>query len=183
MLAAVLSYNSVPFDPLPRAFAGIMVRPSGRGAHFDARTVEQRFDLAGPAKVCVPLLLDLDAGHARWLDVNYNAAGDLHSVHSHGGRLSALAADLETYFAAGSRASMWDVATLHALGRAKQVVVRGRDGQLVGDAGVPTDRPVLAMLVHGDIALPAGSEVYAAWPGVCGGAVEAADLVSALRRP
>lgn len=57
----ILSYNNVPFTNMSEAFAGLMLRTAapGSGEVFDARAVEQRFDLTGPGKVTVPFVVDL----------------------------------------------------------------------------------------------------------------------------
>ncbi|WP_259445973.1 TerD family protein, partial [Streptomyces geysiriensis] len=57
----VFSYNNVPFEELPDAFAGFMALPADgpRDATYDPRTVRQRFDLAGDSKVCLPMIVDL----------------------------------------------------------------------------------------------------------------------------
>jgi stress response protein SCP2 len=66
----VTSFTQQPFDQLPGAFAGFMARPDGEsGEIFDARTVQDRFDLAGSARMVMPLVLDLKLAQAVWLDM------------------------------------------------------------------------------------------------------------------
>ncbi|MGW1290649.1 MXAN_6230/SCO0854 family RING domain-containing protein, partial [Streptomyces sp. NPDC002586] len=71
VVGTVFSYNGVPFDQLDDAFAGVMVRdePGEAGPVFDARQVEQRFDLTSKARASLPLLIDVNDRTMRWLDV------------------------------------------------------------------------------------------------------------------
>ena len=122
----VFSYNSIPFVDLPEAFAGWMLRTSapGAGKIFDARAVEQRFDLAGPSKATLPMVIDLAERTARWLDVAPRVSGDMHAVHRHADTLSAVASAMVDTFARGSRVSAGEAARLIAAGRTASVLVR-----------------------------------------------------------
>ncbi|PJE97560.1 hypothetical protein CUT44_12130 [Streptomyces carminius] len=144
----VLSYNDVPFDELSDAFAGV-IRPDGTGAdgtgadgarasgarsggrsrQYDPRRVRQRFDLAGHARVCLPMVLDLAERTALWTDTNLSVAGGLHNVYRHRGRLGRLAADLTVHFTPGTRATVWDLAARLAAAGSAQVWVRACDGR------------------------------------------------------
>ncbi|MEE1942319.1 MXAN_6230/SCO0854 family RING domain-containing protein [Streptomyces sp. TRM 70361] len=129
----VLSYNDVPFDELSDAFAGVMrpdgARTGGRSRPYDPRRVRQRFDLAGRARVCMPMVLDLAERTALWTDTNLSVAGGLHNVYRHRGRLGRLAADLTAHFAPGARATVWDLAARLAAAGSAQVWVRASDGR------------------------------------------------------
>jgi len=107
-----------------------------------------------------------------------------------------------TYFASGARASMFDLAMLHAAARCRRIRVRGATdvsfvrrpdesvdafhGRLVrgehddqathGPCG--DGRPLLAVLFQGDIDVPAGSSVYALFPEVTVPTMAASDLLS-----
>lgn len=131
-LATILfSYNGIPFDQLPEAFAGFMLRTSMEGGLFDARSVEQRFDLQGDAKVAVPMLVDLRERRIRWVDLNLPAGEHLsHSIGSHQKALANLGADLTMYFGSGARMTLWELSCLHAAARTPQVYVRQRDGHV-----------------------------------------------------
>jgi hypothetical protein len=123
-VAVIFSYNDVTFDLLPDAFAGFMLRTDRDGAHFDARTVEQRFDLQGRCKLAIPLTIDLAARRMRWLDVKLTDHGLYHQVAGYHAALAHLGLDFAAMFGSGARASMWDLACLHAAARAPEVVVR-----------------------------------------------------------
>ncbi|GAA4236606.1 hypothetical protein FHR32_008275 [Streptosporangium album] len=180
----VFSFNDVPFDQLVRGFAGFMDAPDGL---FDPLAVRQRFDLAGPAKILLPLVADLWSRTMRWADLNLSAAGAFHNMDGNHEQLARLGAALEDAFGLGDRVTLWEVSCWHAAARAPVVVVRHRDGTTsrylrgpaegMGDfAGrltaltVPDDsRETLggagfAGAVEGDLELADGAQVYALHP-------------------
>ncbi|WP_224365616.1 MXAN_6230/SCO0854 family RING domain-containing protein [Hyalangium versicolor] len=129
-MPVVFSFNSVPFDRMEEAFAGFMVRDGKSERHFDASTVEQRFDLQGNAKISVPLVIDLETRKMRWVDVKLPAEGDFHSVEGARGHLAHLGQDTMAYFGTGARPTVWDLACLHAAARTRKVHVRRLDGRV-----------------------------------------------------
>jgi hypothetical protein len=129
VLPVVFSYNNVPFDELERGFVGVMRQPTGL---FDPAAVEERFDLAGPAKILLPFGVDLLTKQLRWYDVNLSAAGYGHSVAKYGGHLALMAATLEEVHGAGDRVSLWEICCWHAAARTDEVAVRCADGSVVG---------------------------------------------------
>ncbi|MFY2557351.1 MXAN_6230/SCO0854 family RING domain-containing protein [Corallococcus terminator] len=127
-IPVVFSFNSVSFDRMDDAFAGFMVRDGEGGAHFDARTVEQRFDLQGSAQISVPLVIDLVEKQLRWVDVKVPPEDGFQSVRRSRGDLAHLGKDTLAYFGTGARPTLWDLACLHAAARSRTVYVRRRDG-------------------------------------------------------
>ncbi|WP_309242776.1 MXAN_6230/SCO0854 family RING domain-containing protein [Streptomyces sp. KAI 90] len=126
----VFSYNNVPFEELPDAFAGFMALPADgpRDATYDPRTVRQRFDLAGDSKVCLPMIVDLARRRALWTDTHLPSAGGFQSIGSHGGgELAAVAGDLWQQFTSGGRATLWDLAVLRAAALSPEVAVVSRE--------------------------------------------------------
>lgn len=183
-VAVVYSFNNVPFVKLDDAFAGLMARdePGTTGAVFDARQVEQRYDLTSASRASVPLMVDVAGRTMRWLDVAQGVTGTHHAVHRHANDLAVLAEHLTALFASGARVSLGELALWHAAARARTVIVRHHNGststyrrqpeEAVTDfaarIGTPEcDEPAdmsdatLAYLLRGDIALPAGAEAYA----------------------
>ncbi|RKN51283.1 hypothetical protein D7223_02065 [Micromonospora endolithica] len=179
----VFSYNDVPFETMTDAFAGLMGDPE-RGAPFEPKAVEQRFDLTGAGKVATPLLIDVRTGTVRWVDAAMTGTGTHHSVARYSRTLARLTAAADEHFAAGRRVSLWEVACWHAGSRATTVVVRHRDGgtatyrrdpgeddasftarlTALGPADVgpaPTTPPGFAALVRGDLPVAEGAWVYA----------------------
>lgn len=136
----VFSYNNVPFERLLDAFAGFMALPSreGGGAAFDPRTVRQRYDLAGDARIHVPMLVDLAHRTFLWTDLHLPPAEGYQSVYAHGADLGRVGRDLYGYFATG-RTTLWDLAVWHAAARTDVVTVlrrgRGPGGDEVWEYG------------------------------------------------
>ncbi len=129
-IPVVFSYNSVSFDRMEDAFAGFMVRDGEGGAHFDARAVEQRFDLQGKAQISVPLVIDLAEKQLRWVDVKVPPEDGFQSVRRSRGELAHLGKDTLAYFGTGARPTLWQLACLHAAARSRTVQVRRRDGSV-----------------------------------------------------
>ncbi|WP_405661753.1 MXAN_6230/SCO0854 family RING domain-containing protein [Streptomyces sp. RK9] len=181
VVPAVLSYNNVPFDELPDAFAGFMAVDPARHerVRYDPRTVRQRFDLAGEAALRVPMIVDLRSRRAWWADLTLATGDGNHSVWRHRAALARAGHDLVDTFEAGGRATLWDLACWTAAARTDgDVLVRGRGHVLWGyrreedepradfavrvrDAWEPdvlcaepelADRHALVALVHGDLA-------------------------------
>ncbi|MEU7136958.1 MXAN_6230/SCO0854 family RING domain-containing protein [Streptomyces sp. NPDC046261] len=121
----VFSFNDVPFDELPDAFAGFMALPASgvRDASFHPGNVRQRFDITGRSRVCVPMLVDLADGRALWTDVHLPGEIGFHSAGRHGDGLGSLGRDLWAYFSSGARTTLWDLACWHAAARADETVV------------------------------------------------------------
>ncbi|MFC1436747.1 MXAN_6230/SCO0854 family RING domain-containing protein [Streptacidiphilus sp. N1-10] len=187
VMAIAFSYNSVPFEELAEAFAGVMVRdrPGQEGPVFDPRSVEQRFDLTSRARAAVPLIVDVYARTLRWLDVVHGVTGTNHSVARHVSELGVLGSALTDLYTSGARVGLGELATWQAAGRARTVIVRHADATtstyhrrtledtyaFAARLGTPdTDpandqpHPELAYLLRGDIALAPGSETYALHP-------------------
>ncbi len=207
----VFSYNDVPFEAMTDAFAGFMGDPGQGGTAFEPKAVEQRFDLTGSVKVATPLLVDLNEGRLRWVDAAMAGAGSHHSVGRYSRTLGRLTVAADRYFAAGRRVSLWEVACWHAATRAATVLVRHRDGTVVGyrrggaetpsafaarlaALSPPDDNstapggplPDFAALVKGDAELAEGAQVYALYRSGLDAStirlVDAGDLIGALAR-
>ncbi|MGW6021848.1 MXAN_6230/SCO0854 family RING domain-containing protein [Streptomyces sp. NPDC055099] len=133
VVPAVLSYNNVPFDQLPDAFAGFMaVEGTGR-AVYDPRTVRQRFDLAGDAALRVPMIVDLRSRRAWWADVTLATGEGNHDVWRYRKQLGRMGNDLLDTFRPRGRATLWDLACWTAAARTDgPVYVRGRGHVLWG---------------------------------------------------
>ncbi|MGI5156588.1 MXAN_6230/SCO0854 family RING domain-containing protein [Microbispora sp. CA-102843] len=185
VLPIVFSYNDVPFDELVRGFAGFMDDPDGL---FDPLAVRQRFDLTGPAKILVPLVADLWSRTMRWVDLNVSAFGGIHDVYEYEEQLARLGAAAEDAYGLGERVTLWEVACWHAAARAREVVVRHRDGAVsrhtrrpdedvavfasrlgvrraAGPAPETGTAPGLAVVVEDDVTVGEGAQVYALHPG------------------
>ncbi|MEV4758400.1 MXAN_6230/SCO0854 family RING domain-containing protein [Micromonospora sp. NPDC049559] len=210
-VVAVLSYNDVPFTEMAEAFAGFMLRAAGAdaanaeagsdgggeeeragsdgggGEAFDARAVEQRFDLTGPGRVTIPFVVDLAERTMRWLDVDALVTGTDHAVHRHHDRFAVVADALTESFAAGARVTLGQLGRWIAAARAPEVLVRRdeevwsyrrRAGESVasfaarlatadGDGRAGAAEAATAgvqFLLRGDLPAPPGAQVYALHP-------------------
>ncbi|MCX4777521.1 MXAN_6230/SCO0854 family RING domain-containing protein [Streptomyces sp. NBC_01264] len=122
----VFSFNNVPFEELPDAFAGFMALPADgpRDASYDPRTVRQRFDLTGESRAYLPMVVDLGARRALWADVHLPPSGSHQSVAAAGGdRLAAAAEDVCAHFGSGTRTTLWDLTVWRAAARTREVAV------------------------------------------------------------
>ncbi len=208
VVAAVLSFNNVPFTDMAEAFAGFMLRADRPdvGPVFDPRSVEQRFDLTGPGKVTVPFVVDIAERTMRWLDVSARVSGDDHSLFRHSNAMVVLVSALEEGFRAGSRVTLGELGRWHAAGRADEVLLRdgarvtrfarraGEDtagfaARLAGgsDGDGSESQPAAAdllMLVRGDRPATPGATAYALYPNDLDHSVvrlvSAADLAAQL---
>ncbi|MGW2490801.1 MXAN_6230/SCO0854 family RING domain-containing protein [Streptomyces sp. NPDC001606] len=122
----VFSFNDIPFEELPDAFAGFMTLPSAderaRGAGYHPRTVRQRYDLEGDSRIQVPMVVDLRRRTFLWTDLHLPSAGGYHNLYRHSAALGRMARDLTQYFATG-RTTLWDLAVWHAAARSARVLV------------------------------------------------------------
>jgi hypothetical protein len=195
-VTAVFSYNNIPFENMAEAFAGVMVRPDDPqdGPVFDARTVEQRFDLAGRSRACLPFLLDLRERSMRWLDVAQGVTGTNHAVHRHHDAMALLGAALDELYRGGARVNLGELARWHAAARADRVTVRAPNGSIAhlirssgedaaafarriqdgppdetgatwGAVPASTGPVELAYLLRGDLPVADGASVYTLHPG------------------
>lgn len=186
LVVSIFSYNDVAFEDMAEAFAGIQVVSAVDGPPFDARAVEQRFDLTGRARACVPFIVDLTDGSIRWLDVARGVTGTDHAVHRHRDALALLGWALSGYYASPARVRLGEVALWHAAARARTVLLRGPAGLTAftrgGDepvaqfahrlrTGTAPDHDVpdparaeLAFLLRGDLPVARGAQVYALYP-------------------
>jgi hypothetical protein len=199
----VTNFSGMPFGELERGFAGVMVRDQDDGAHFDPRTVELKFTLDGARGVFLPLVLDLERQTLHWLDVHAQGELEMNNVENANHDISRVCPQLISYFASGVRASMFDLAVLHAAARSRRVWVRDCDAceeyvrrvpeselQFLerlrhGLADEPRSRPppatgapLLALLHRGNLELPEGSDVYALFRDRVTPTLAASDLMS-----
>ncbi|MER5865486.1 MXAN_6230/SCO0854 family RING domain-containing protein [Kitasatospora sp. NPDC002040] len=125
-VVVVFSYNDIAFDELPDAYTGFMtLGERGRSPGLlDPKAVTQRLDLAGAAKVALPMVIDLAERHWTWTDLSLGGDGGLHDVRRHSGRLGVLASDVLAHFAPGARATLWDLAVATAAAGTDRVLVR-----------------------------------------------------------
>ncbi|MFF2744889.1 MXAN_6230/SCO0854 family RING domain-containing protein [Kitasatospora sp. NPDC058048] len=148
-VVVVFSYNDIPFEDLTDAFAGFMALTPSEAARqrksgFHPKGVRQRLDLAGDARICVPMIVDLQRRDYTWTDLNAGAGSGFHNLDRHHARIGSLAADVLTHFAPGSRATLWDLACATAAAGSDEVLVRDRTGRGLDVYRRGADEPVSA---------------------------------------
>lgn len=198
----VNNYAGLPFSSLERAYAGLMLRDDAQGQHFDPRTVQLKFALQGDNGIFLPLVIDLKDNTLHWLDTYSKGELELNTVESSNTAIAKLCPEMMEYFASGVRASMYDLALLHAAARGDRVTVRGQSSRVYlrgpgEDAAAfharlrkkldplpappilpTTGAPVFAALYRGDVALPPGSAAYALFREQVNPTLSASDLLT-----
>lgn len=70
IVASLSSFTEQPYCDLPECFAGWMGRQQpGSGEIFDARTVQDKIDLAANTRLCIPMVFDLTSREVLWTDI------------------------------------------------------------------------------------------------------------------
>ncbi len=200
VVMVVNAYSGMAMSALERAFAGYMVREDSEGRHFDARTVEMKFDLQGAKGIFVPVVFDLREQKLHWIDVYSKGMPALNNVESSNRAIQRICPEMIAYFASGTRASLYELALLHAAARGQEIFLRGEatrrfarrpdesatellerlrrgDGEEV-DAQSAIARPGLtALLFRGDLELAPETARYVLFPERVAGTFSASDLV------
>ena len=69
-------YNHPNFLEIPECFAGWMLRENAQaGKIFEARTVQNRFDITSELPVCIPLIIDIKNKEVIWADIAFKGSG------------------------------------------------------------------------------------------------------------
>jgi hypothetical protein len=122
----VFSGGSVRFDQLPHAYVGVGVPHDD--SNLDASVAGLRFDLIGRSFLSVPLIIDLSERRLRWLAVRLANKQVIATAGGYRATLAHLGRDYTDLIGTNSRPTLWDVACVHAAGRANIVYIRERDG-------------------------------------------------------
>lgn len=195
----VNAYGGLPFGALERAWAGLMLRDSDQGLHFDPRTVELKFGLHGGNGIFVPLVVDLQTQTMHWLDLYSEGEILFNNVHTSNRAIQRICPDTIAYFGSGARPTMFELGTIHAAARAQRVFIRSgktlrkferqasesasdflaRLRKLEGGEPCDTtpDTPVVALLERGDLPLAEGSEIFAVFREESTPTLKASDLL------
>ncbi|MCC7074722.1 MAG: hypothetical protein IT383_25660 [Deltaproteobacteria bacterium] len=209
----VNNYAGLPFSQLERGFAGVMLRddalqPRAGATPFDPQTVALRFDLQGQNGAFLPAVVDLQRRELHWIDGYSTGQPQFNNVATSNRAIQRRVPDSIAYFTSGARATMRDLALLHAAARAAEVRLRRRSGDVVVLRRDPHETPLaflrrlhrgdgvaragaLALslqavgtafvaLLRGDVEVPAGVAwpVYALFPGTLTSTVAAGDLLA-----
>jgi len=115
----VNSFTGQPFNTLV-AKAGYMVRDGYSGKSFEAKAVEQKYDVTASTKFAIPMVLDLVERKVIWLDLGFHDAARAGTNVGHKGADLATLAQyaVEMY---REKANLLDLFMLHCKGRAESV--------------------------------------------------------------
>ena len=206
----VCNASAIAFDQLTCGFAGLTPLPRA-GDAFDPRAATPRFALRGRSLLTVPLVIDLEALRLRWLDVHIAGPSALRRVGGYRAALAHLGRDFADLAASGARPTLWDLAAIHAIGRANIVYVReptgsiaafrrrdkeqalarlarlhaGTDPDALLDELPPANAPTWFALLRDDLVLPAGSAGYVLDPRATSAGIDrlsAGELLGELAR-
>lgn len=122
----VNSFSGQPFNQFT-AKAGYMLRDGKSGKSFEAKAVEQKYEVTAGTKFAVPMLLDLVERKVIWLDIGLvDQARMFTNVGHKGADLSILSQyAVEMY---REKANLLDLLLLHTKGRAESVSFEREEG-------------------------------------------------------
>jgi hypothetical protein len=108
------SFTRQPYCDLPECFAGWMARAKPQsGEVFEARTVEDKIDLASDTTVSIPVVIDLEDRQVVWADAALRSAGWINNVHANRDNIAGLARAM----AGLDRPNLYDLFLMHAEAR------------------------------------------------------------------
>jgi len=114
----VISYSGQMFDTF-ECFAGVMERDNVKsGKKFEARTVKNKFDLAGATRYNIPLIFDLEANQMTWCDIALTSSRFSY-VEGQSGNIANMAKAIMAM--TDERPNLFDLFWLHAEARADTI--------------------------------------------------------------
>jgi hypothetical protein len=87
IIMSVNSFTGQKFDTLPECFAGWMIRSNDSGEIFEAKTVENKFNLMAQSTISIPIIIDLLQHEIIWLDLALTSKNWINNVSSSGKNL------------------------------------------------------------------------------------------------
>lgn len=115
---SVNSYTHQHYCDLPECFAGFMIRKDNKqGQVFDARTVENRIDLASDTQMVVPAIFDLETMEMIWADMGIASKTRLCTVKSNRRSLQSCCQAMANL----KKPNLFDLFSLHAEARGEIV--------------------------------------------------------------
>jgi hypothetical protein len=139
VLMILNSYTQQPYCDLPECFAGWMGRSApNSGEVFEPRTVMDRIDVTSDTTICIPIIFDLVAGQAIWVDVALKSHGWLNNVASNKGNIQKLGSALCNL----NKPNLYDLFELHTIGRGNLVSKKEEANQVFGEYQGLTPRDI-----------------------------------------
>jgi hypothetical protein len=107
----IYSYTQQPFKDLPECFAGWMGRTAVQsGEIFDARTVQDKIDIAGDSTVNIPLVIDLKERQVIWSDIALKSRGAINNSRQNEDNLSRMGKAIANL----RKPTLYDLFSMHA---------------------------------------------------------------------
>jgi hypothetical protein len=108
------SFTRQPYCNLAECFAGWMAREKPQsGEVFEARTVQDKIDLASDTTVSIPVIIDLEDRQVVWADVALRSTGWINNVHANRDNVARLARAIVGL----DRPNLYDLFLMHAEAR------------------------------------------------------------------
>ncbi len=123
VVPVIFSFNNVPFETMNDSFTGFLL-PEPEGPVFNPARVAVRVDLVGSIRSLVPMVVDLAEQTMRWAELSVAGRGHGNSVARNEDSIALAAMDLELAFGHRRRATVADLAVVHATGRVAEIVIR-----------------------------------------------------------
>lgn len=115
----VYSFTGQNFDTY-ECFAGVMDRKQPfQGKKFEAKTVKNKFDVAGNTTVNIPLIVDLETRQIIWADFSLTSRMAYNNIESNNTGVAAMCRVAESL--SETKPTLFDLFSLHAKARAKRV--------------------------------------------------------------
>ena len=114
----IYSYTQQAFKDLPECFAGWMARQKVQsGEIFEARTVQDKIDIAGDTTVNIPLFLDLQENQVVWSDIALKSSGPINNSRQAGESLVLMGKAITGL----TKPTLYDLFDMHAEARGSRV--------------------------------------------------------------
>lgn len=111
----IYSFTQQAFKDLPECFAGWMARQAVQsGEIFEARTVQDKIDIAGDTTVNIPLFLDLQENQVVWSDIALKSRGPINNSRQAGESLVLMGKAITGL----DKPTLYDLFDMHAEARA-----------------------------------------------------------------
>jgi hypothetical protein len=138
----VYSYSHQKFSDIPECSAGWMERTDmNSGEIFDAKTVENRFDLTSNVETGVPLVIDCKTKQVIWFDIGVSRGAYCNNVENNLSTVSLISKSITEM----NKPTMYDLLSLHANARGN-VVETPEEADIICDLAsglAPEDYPFL----------------------------------------
>jgi len=127
IVMVINSYTQQKYCDLPECFAGFMMREQVQsGEIYDARTVENKFDVTSDTRTVVPLIIDLKERKVIWTDMQLSSSRMYNNARSHSSGISAIAKAMNEMH----KPNLHELFTLHAKSRGT-IVKKKEDAETI----------------------------------------------------